>query len=321
MTLHTSKMVKIIAGLMGSSVSSGSVKLATVDQLTPFLTLLKSHKITDLDTARAYGDGASESLLGSVALSKDFHTATKAPGFSPGTLSYDNILSNANKSLSALQTDKIDLYYFHGPDRSTPLEESCKAIHTLHSTGKISAFGLSNFTVEEVRSIHEICTTNRYILPSVYQGVYNPIARAAERKLFPTLRELGMSFYAYSPLAGGFFSRTTQELSAPKDGRYEQMAVFKQLYINDASLKQHDNLSAACGAAGISLKAAALRFLKFHSALRDDDGVILGASSVEQMKENLVACEEGPLPESVVGAFETMWSEYDGHGMSGMYCV
>lgn len=55
--------------------------------------------------------------------------------------------------------------------------------------------------------------------------------------------------------------------------------------------------------------------------MRDDDGVILGASSVEQMKENLVACEEGPLPESVVGAFETMWSEYDGHGMSGMYCV
>ena len=147
----TDKMVKVIVGLMGSSVASGSTSMSGPEQLRPFLTMLKKHQVRELDTARVYNGGRSEEDTGNVSEARDdFLIATKAPGFSPGSLGYDNVIKNATASLKALQQEKIDLYYFHGPDRKTPLEESCRAIHELHQQGMIVKFGVSNFNVDEV---------------------------------------------------------------------------------------------------------------------------------------------------------------------------
>jgi aflatoxin B1 aldehyde reductase len=171
----TAKMVKVIAGLMGSSVASGSTSMSGAQQLRPFLTMLKQHNVRELDTARVYNAGKSEADLGDVPEAKnDFIVETKAPGFGPGSLSYDNVIKNCNASLQALKQDKIELYYFHGPDRRTSLEESCKAMQYLYNEGKIAKFGVSNFNAKEVEEIHEICTKNSWVLPSVYQGMYLP---------------------------------------------------------------------------------------------------------------------------------------------------
>ncbi|KAK3613268.1 hypothetical protein LTR56_027985, partial [Elasticomyces elasticus] len=135
-------MVKIIAGLMGSSVSSGSTAMTGAEQLRPFLSAIKKHDVLELDTARVYNGGKSEENIGNIAEARqDFTIATKAPGFSPGSLAYQKVIDNCNASLKALKQDKIDLYYFHGPDRTTPLDESCRAIHELHQEGKIAKFG------------------------------------------------------------------------------------------------------------------------------------------------------------------------------------
>ncbi len=164
-------MVKIVVGLMGSSVSSGSTSMTGAEQLRPFLTMLKKHNIRELDTARVYNGGKSEVDVGNVPEAKnDFIIATKAPGFSPGSLAYQKIIDNCNASLKALKQDSIALYYFHGPDRTTPLEESCKAIYQLHKDGKIASFGISNFNAQEVEEIHRICASKGWITPSVYQG-------------------------------------------------------------------------------------------------------------------------------------------------------
>lgn len=106
-------MVKIIAGLMGSSVASGSSKLSHPDQLRPFLQMLRKHNVQDLDTARVYNAGKSEEDMGNISEAKDqFHIATKAPGFSPGSLSYQKVIDNCTASLAALKQDRIGLYYF-----------------------------------------------------------------------------------------------------------------------------------------------------------------------------------------------------------------
>lgn len=171
-------MVKIVVGLMGSSVSSGSASMSGADQLRPFLTMLKKHGVRELDTARVYNSGRGEEDLGNVVEAKtDFTIATKAPGFSPGSLVYQNVIDNCNASLQALQQEKIGLYYFHGPDRKTSLLESCKAIHQLHTDGKIEKFGISNFSVDEVNEVHSICSDNGWITPSVYQGQYEAISQ------------------------------------------------------------------------------------------------------------------------------------------------
>ncbi|EME49363.1 hypothetical protein DOTSEDRAFT_68219 [Dothistroma septosporum NZE10] len=316
-------MVKLVAGLMGSSVATGSTKLSSTDQLRPFLSILHNHNITELDTARVYNSGKSEEDLGAIPEAKDdFTIATKAPGFSPGSLTIEGIIANCNASLAALKQDRIELYYFHGPDRQTPLEQSCRAIDQLHQEGKIKKFGLSNFNRAEVEEVHSTCAARGWLLPSVYQGGFNPLSRAAEEQLFPTLRKLNMSFYAFSPLGGGYFSKSTEELRVPPaGGRFDQMKHFKSMYVNDLSLELHDMLSSACAEEGVTLKAATLRYLAHHSALGSQDAIILGASSQGQMEENLEACEAGPLPGSVVAAFETLWARYKGHGYSEMYCV
>lgn len=127
--------------------------MATPQSVQSILAVLRQHGVQDLDTARVYNSGKSEEDLGAIPeASQHFKVATKAPGFFPGSLSYQKVIDACNASLSALKQDKIDLYYFHGPDRQTPLEESCKAINDLHKAGKVVKFGVSNFNRAEVSS-------------------------------------------------------------------------------------------------------------------------------------------------------------------------
>lgn len=145
--------------------------------------------------------------------------------------------------------------------------------------------------------------------------MYNPLTRTGERTLFPTLRRLGMAFYAFSPLAGGFFSKSAEQLRAPAaDGRMSQMKHFANMYVSEMSLEMHDRLTQICDAESLTVKEATLRWLLHHSILGDEDGVILGGSSTEQMEENLTACEGGPLPSSVVEQYEAMWKQWQDVG-------
>ncbi|CAD0099061.1 unnamed protein product [Aureobasidium mustum] len=318
-------MVKVIAGLMGSSVASGSVHMSQPEQLRAILTLLSKHGIRELDTARVYNGGQSEQHLGTIKDTVEacnLAVATKAPGFMPGSLTYDNIIRACNESLAATKQQKFDLYYFHGPDRQTPLEESCRAMNQLHSEGKFDRFGVSNFRADEVHQIVDICRKNGWILPSVYQGAYNPLLRAMEPALLPVLRSYGMAFYAYSPLGGGFFSRPIEQLrTPPAGGRMDQMKVFQAIYVNDLSLELLQKLTETCEKAGITVREAALRWLMHHSALGEADGIILGASSEAQMEQNLKACEGPALPGTVVDCFTGISSQYRAAGKDERYSV
>ena len=66
--------------------------------------------------------------------------------------------------------------------------------------GKFKEFGLSNYASWEVADIYHICKRNGWVLPTVYQGMYNAITRMVEGELFPALRHFGLCFYAYNPV-------------------------------------------------------------------------------------------------------------------------
>ena len=102
-------MVKIIVGMMGSSVGGGSRSLASPTQVQDFLDCVKRHNVKELDTARVYAGGKSEELLGAVNAGSQFAVSTKAPAFAPGSLTEANIISNYEKSLAALRQDKVDI--------------------------------------------------------------------------------------------------------------------------------------------------------------------------------------------------------------------
>jgi aflatoxin B1 aldehyde reductase len=86
----------------------------------------------------------------------------------------------------------------------------------------LRGLGLSNLLAHEVQTIYDICEKEGYVLPTVYQDGFNPVARGAEEGLFPTLRKLGIAFYAFSPLGGRHFSKLVEELKAPPKGNEDK---------------------------------------------------------------------------------------------------
>lgn len=316
-TVTASKMVKVIVGMMGSSVAKGSASMATVQQVASFLAAVKSYGVQELDTARVYNGGKSEELLGNSDAQKKFEIATKAPAFAPGSLAEAKILENAKKSFAALQQEKVDIYYLHGPDRTTPLEEQCRAIGKLYQQGKFKRFGVSNISADEVQQIYNICRDEGYCLPQVYQGGYNPLSRSAEAGLFPTLKRLGMSFYAFSPLAGGLLAKPIDQILKPKPGsRYDEMPVFGNIYCTEPVLTALKAQTELGEKHGITIMESTLRWFKHHSPLSAEDGLILGASSTSQIEASLKACEQPPLPQEVADGWEKLWQSLDDGSMN-----
>ena len=301
-------MVKISVGMMGSSVAGGSASLSTPAQVTAFLDVVKAHGVKELDTARVYNGGKSEELLGDVSAFKDFKIATKAPAFSPGSLEEQKIIANCEKSLKALKMDKVDIYYLHGPDSKTPLEEQCRAINSLYKKCHFERWGVSNLMPKQVQEVYNICSKNNYELPKVYQGGYNPLNRSmSDDSLLPLLKELNMEFYAYSPLAGGLLAKPISAIKNPEKGsRFDQMKVFGDMYLTDENVAALEKLQGVCDSEQIPLFEATLRWFMHHSPLGKEDGVILGASSAEQVDKTLSACEKGALPEKVLQAIEEL---------------
>ena len=115
---------------------------------------------------------------------------------------------------------QVDVYYIHCPDPSLDLADMLKGINDAYKAGYFKRFGLSNFKADDIERIYTLCKEKGYLLPTVYQGNYSPVARKQETILFPTLRKLNMSFYAYSPIAGGFLAKSKQYI-LDKKGRFD----------------------------------------------------------------------------------------------------
>lgn len=134
------------------------------------------------------------------------------------------------------------------------------------------------------------------------------VHRTIETELLPCLRNLGLTFYAYSPLAGGLLSGNYARLDdpLPKTSRFNAKDWF-QKYFNAQTFQGLNQVRAACQENGISMGEAALRWMVHHSALGKGDGVILGGSSLQQFKDNMDWCGKGKLSQDIVDAFDVAY--------------
>ena len=204
----------------------------------------------------------------------------------------------------------MDLFYLHSPDNATPLEATLEACARLHAAGRFRRLGLSNYAAWQVADAYHLCRRHGWPLPEVYQGMYNAVTRDVEAELLPCLRHLGMSFYAYNPLAGGLLTgRYLGATEVPSQGRFSEQANYVPRYWQPAYLTAMEGVQAACEAAGIGMAAAALAWMRHHSNLdaTAGDAVILGASTLEQLAANLDACRGGALDDTVVQALDAAW--------------
>jgi len=148
--------------------------------------------INFFDTANAYQHGESEQMLGNairgrrhdlIVASKVHHKMAEGPD--GAGLSKTAIVRALEDSLRRLQTDYLDIYYFHQPDNSVPLEESLEAIETLIRQGKVRHLGLSNYASWQVCQVHWVADLHKYSVPTIAQPMYNLIARGCEQEFLP----------------------------------------------------------------------------------------------------------------------------------------
>jgi len=285
------------------------------DVLQGFLDYIKKNGINQIDTARRYGMGTTEEMLGSVkADQQGFLIDTKILPGTPGCLLRENLRESAKKSLEALQVKKVNILYLHAPDRSVPLEDALKSMNELYQEGVFEKLGISNYSAEEVEQVVEICQKNNYVKPSVYQGMYHIFARASEAGLFPILKRENISFYAYSPMAAGLFNYASKEEISP-DSRYGSEGPVGQLYqgyfFKPVMMKALADLDDAAKKANLTKNEIAIRWIFYHSQIKrsDNDAVIMGFSKTEQLESNIADVKKGPLEPSLVQLLDKIWMD------------
>ncbi|MFW5874333.1 MAG: aldo/keto reductase family protein, partial [Verrucomicrobiota bacterium] len=267
----------------------------------------------EVDAAYVYNGGDTERILGEVFAQGGLPPCTVATKVNPrvtGRLDREAVLSQLDESLARMKRDSVDVLYLHFPDPNTPVETTLSACAELHQQGKFKQLGLSNFAAWQVVDIWHLCQREGWPLPVVYQGLYNGLSRGIEPELLPALRHLGMRFYAYNPLAGGILAGKYKDFSEePAPGRFTHRPNYRSRYWKKPFFDAVTILTETCTAEGIPLVQAAYRWLAHHSGLdaARGDAVILGASSLAQLEQNLNAFDQQALPDSVVEAFEDAW--------------
>ncbi|MFT4650499.1 MAG: aflatoxin B1 aldehyde reductase [Flavobacteriales bacterium] len=267
----------------------------------------------ELDTAYVYCEGRTETMLGALlpaAQRQRVFLASKVHPWNDQGLQPDQVQKQLNETLSRLDTDYVDLLYLHSPDLDTAVELTLERCFELYQQGKFKTFGLSNFASWQVAEVVEICRRNGWMQPTVYQGMYNAMTRDVETELFPCLRHYDMHFYAYNPLAGGLLTGKHQSIqSMPDTGRFRENYGYRSRYWKDDYFSVLDDFQRICADVEITPVNAAFSWLINHSKLSDElgDGIILGASKVSQLTDNLSAFNQGPLHESILEVLDRGW--------------
>lgn len=272
--------------------------------------------INFFDTANAYQSGLSETMLGHALKGRrqKYLVATKVwgrmgDGPDDAGLSKNAILKAVEDSLRRLQTDYIDLYYLHQPDYAVPIDESLEAMHQLVQSGKVRYPASSNYAAWQVTQMQWIAKDRGYTPAAVSQSMYNLIARGIEQEFLPMAQHFRIPVIAYNPLAGGLLTGKHQPQSIAPGTRFDNNKMYQDRYWHPQDFEAVSRLSQIAGDSGRSLISLALCWLLHHTPV---DSVILGASRMEQLEQNLASAAEGPLSPEILAACDAVWNDFRG---------
>ncbi|HYM11748.1 MAG TPA: aldo/keto reductase [Bryobacterales bacterium] len=273
--------------------------------------------INFFDTANSYNKGRSEEILGGivkgrrgrfVVASKVFNKMGDGPDESG--LSKAAIHKQVDASLSRLQTDYLDIYYLHQPDQRVPLEETMEAMNYLVKQGKVRHLATSNYSAWQICRILWLCEKNGWRAPLISQPMYNLLARGIEQEYLPFTRQFGVANIVYNPLAGGLLTGKQRPESGPVAGtRFDKNQMYLDRYWHDDNFRAVEDLAKAAAKAGRTLVELSLVWVMQQPGV---DGVLLGASRLEQLEENLRAVEGKPLDPPVLEACDAVWARLRG---------
>jgi len=253
--------------------------------------------INSFDTAEAYGMGASEKSLAKALGSrrKEAIITTKFGVGYPGFANFRDssrkrVMESIEKSLTALNTDYVDVYLIHWPDRAIPFEEPMRALDDLVKQGKVKAVGLSNFTLDEIRT----CMAARRV--DVVQYCWNMFDRRMAKEIFPYCQENKIGVMAYGSLAYGMLTGTLSEEKAfekgdwrAKRGNLGNLNLFQHLFGPEHFLKNLravEDLKGVAKRYGKSLPQLSLRWTTSNPVVST---ALVGCRSASEVDDNVGA--------------------------------
>jgi L-glyceraldehyde 3-phosphate reductase len=272
--------------------------------------------ITHFDLANNYGPapGTAEENFGKI-LKADFTgnlrdeliISTKAgylmwPGPYGEWGSRKYLISSLDQSLKRMQLDYVDIFYSHRPDPNTPLEETMMALDTAVKHGKALYAGISNYKADEAKKAIQIL--KQLGTPClIHQPKYSMFERWVEQGLLDVLKENGVGCIPFSPLAQGLLTGKYLK-GIPEGSRASKPHGFlKEADITEDKLKKITRLNEIAGKRGQSLAQMALSWLLKDKRITT---VLVGASSVEQLDDNLKALDNLDYSRDEVFELETV---------------
>ena len=245
-----------------------------------------------LDTARIYGLGKNETLIGETLKGRrgEFFLASKTGIIVDGDkrridCNPDTIRAACEESLRLLQTDHIDLYYLHRRDFTVPIEDSIGALAELVAAGKIGAIGLSEMSADTLRkasAVHPI---------AAMQTEYSPWTRQVEIAVLAATAELGTALVAFSPVGRGALANGVHDIAALEetDLRRNMPRFSPENWPHNAALI--DRYNALAAAAGVTPAQLSLGWVL---AQGDHVHVIPGSANIAHVEENMARYDWRP---------------------------
>ncbi|MBU1026909.1 MAG: aldo/keto reductase [Candidatus Margulisbacteria bacterium] len=256
--------------------------------------------INFFDTAEVYSNGVSESILGKTL--KDFNrdevvVSTKIywGGDKPNQigLSRKHLIEGTKNSLKRLKMDYVDLLFCHRPDKHTPLEETVLAMDQILRQGLAFYWGTSEWSAEQIEQAFKFAKEYHLIAPTMEQPEYNMLARKrVEKEYVPLYQKHGLGTTIWSPLAAGILTGKYNK-GIPQKSRLDRVSWLKKEYESYHLLEQPvfdkiDKLMRLAKELDCSPAQLAIAWCLKNPNVST---VILGASNLDQLKENLKAAE------------------------------
>jgi aryl-alcohol dehydrogenase-like predicted oxidoreductase len=274
------------------------------DEAQRIVDLCLDHGLAMFDTANVYSTGMSETVLGQALKGKRQRAlisskATFAMGEGPNDVgsSRHHLIRACEDSLRRLQTDHIDLYFMHGFDALTPVDETLRALDDLISAGKIGYIGASNFSGWQLMkslAVSERYGLGRYIS---YQGCYSLVSRHYEWELMPLMLDQGVGTMVWSPLGWGRLTGKIRRDAPAKEGRIAAGGAEGGPPVDDEKLYDIvDALDEIAQARGKTVAQVALNWLTTRPSVSN---IVIGARNEEQLLQNLGAVGWSLTPEEV----------------------
>ncbi|MEN9599638.1 MAG: hypothetical protein RL596_1957 [Bacteroidota bacterium] len=255
------------------------------------------------DNAEVYALGESEKMMGRVLKAKNWdrtsYTISSKAYFgwrgknnkpNQTGLSRKHLTEACNEALQRLQTDYLDLFFCHRPDKNTPIEEVVFTMNTLIQQGKILYWGTSEWSGVEIMEAHRVAQAYRLIGPAMEQPQYNLFERdKLEKDYTEIFKNVGLGTTIWSPLAAGLLTGKYNN-GIPEDSRLAIPGFdwLKDRWIMDEKIAKVKQLQALATEIGVSLPALSIAWCIKNPNVTT---AILGATKKEQLLDNLNALE------------------------------